>query len=232
MFLTSAVLCAAYAIAFSLYHVVRALTARDPTGWRWDTVGAVVVTGLAVLFVTPIAGLLAYHIRLMWSNRTTIELVSQPLRLVAPAFRLAPKKKKKERGALTRAFGTWAAPPRPATGFARRPDDRSPPPAGPRRRREPVEALEPVAEREGRSRSAEAALCSPVGAAARPDPVERVVERGRARGRRGAGSYRSLEGSRERDEARMIRWPGGGSDVGDFRPSVRLAHGATHPERV
>lgn len=52
------------------------LTETNETGWRWDTVGAVVTAVLAVVFVTPIAGLLGYHIRLMWSNRTTIELVS------------------------------------------------------------------------------------------------------------------------------------------------------------
>ncbi|GAA5881493.1 hypothetical protein JCM3774_000135 [Rhodotorula dairenensis] len=74
-FLTSAILCALYAIAFSLYHIVHALTSADSTRWRWDTVGAVVVAVLAVFFVTPIAGLLAYHVRLMWCNRTTIELL-------------------------------------------------------------------------------------------------------------------------------------------------------------
>lgn len=75
VFLTSAVACAFYAIAFTLYHVVYALTEADSTGWRWDTVGAVVTAVLAVVVVTPIAGLLGYHIRLMWSNRTTIELL-------------------------------------------------------------------------------------------------------------------------------------------------------------
>ena len=76
VFLTSAVVCAFYAIAFTIYHVVYALTEIDETGWRWDTVGAVVTAVLTVVFVTPIAGLLGYHTRLMWSNRTTIELVS------------------------------------------------------------------------------------------------------------------------------------------------------------
>ncbi|GAA5961039.1 hypothetical protein JCM8115_002667 [Rhodotorula mucilaginosa] len=75
VFLTSAVVCAFYAIAFTIYHVVYALTEIDETGWRWDTVGAVVTAVLTVVFVTPIAGLLGYHTRLMWSNRTTIELL-------------------------------------------------------------------------------------------------------------------------------------------------------------
>ncbi|KWU42459.1 zf-DHHC-domain-containing protein [Rhodotorula sp. JG-1b] len=75
VFLTSAVVCAVYALAFTLYHIVHALTEADSTGWRWDTIGAVVTAVLAVVFVTPIAGLLGYHIRLMWSNRTTIELL-------------------------------------------------------------------------------------------------------------------------------------------------------------
>ncbi|GAA5982530.1 hypothetical protein JCM10908_006686 [Rhodotorula pacifica] len=88
VFLTSAVLCAFYAIAFTLYHVVRALSGEGSTGWRWDTIGALVVAVLAVVFVTPIAGLLVYHVRLMWTNRTTIELLRPaPLRgsLVDPS---------------------------------------------------------------------------------------------------------------------------------------------------
>ncbi|POY74907.1 hypothetical protein BMF94_1883 [Rhodotorula taiwanensis] len=75
LFLTTAVLAAFYAIAFTLYHIVHALTAPGSTGWRWDTIGALVVAVFAVLFATPLAGLLAYHVRLMWSNRTTIELL-------------------------------------------------------------------------------------------------------------------------------------------------------------
>ncbi|BGP58394.1 Eukaryotic peptide chain release factor GTP-binding subunit [Rhodotorula sphaerocarpa] len=75
VFLSSAVLSALYAIAFTLYHIIDATTGPNAVGWRWDTIGAIVVALLALVVATPLAGLLIYHIRLMWSNRTTIELL-------------------------------------------------------------------------------------------------------------------------------------------------------------
>lgn len=83
-FLVSSLLCSAYAIAFTVWHVVDAHQVRtaqgEPRGaaWlrHWDTIGALVSLVLTVGITIPVAGLFAYHVRLLWTNRTTIEMVS------------------------------------------------------------------------------------------------------------------------------------------------------------
>jgi hypothetical protein len=81
VFLISTVLLAIYVIVFSIIHLVinhkkYSGTSTDAIS-RWDSVGSVIVIILSFAVVVPIGGLLGYHLRLMWMNRTTIEMVSR-----------------------------------------------------------------------------------------------------------------------------------------------------------
>lgn len=64
-------------IAFSAWHIAR----RSDDIGRWDVAGSIVVIILAVGLGAPIGGLAGYHVRLLWTNRTTIEMVSCSLSL-------------------------------------------------------------------------------------------------------------------------------------------------------
>lgn len=77
-FLVSAIVCAVYAVAFSAWHIAHAHKQAQEEGreWAtWDVVGAFVVAVLAFGLACPIMGLFGYHVRLLWANRTTIEMV-------------------------------------------------------------------------------------------------------------------------------------------------------------
>lgn len=77
-FLVSATICAIYAIAFSAWHIAHKhkQAAASGTHWAtWDVIGSFIVALLAFALVCPIGGLLGYHLRLLWINRTTIEMV-------------------------------------------------------------------------------------------------------------------------------------------------------------
>ncbi|BGP20486.1 hypothetical protein JCM10213v2_008647 [Rhodosporidiobolus nylandii] len=81
-FLLSAVLCSIYSIVFSAWHIYRTTTLPHPPSnpssssiqWNWETIGALVVAILAFGLLVPVGGLAAYHARLVWSNRTTVEM--------------------------------------------------------------------------------------------------------------------------------------------------------------
>lgn len=75
-FLVSAVLNAVYAMSFSAWHIHRRSELGSDWARRWDVIGSFVVAVLAFAFFVPIAGLLGYHVRLLCSNRTTIEMVN------------------------------------------------------------------------------------------------------------------------------------------------------------
>lgn len=78
-FLVSATICAVYAVGFSAWHIAHkhSQAAANGTTWAtWDVIGSFIVAILAFVLFCPIAGLLGYHVRLLWSNRTTIEMVS------------------------------------------------------------------------------------------------------------------------------------------------------------
>ncbi|KAI5481635.1 hypothetical protein MNV49_002861 [Pseudohyphozyma bogoriensis] len=77
-FLVSAIFCTIYAIAFSSWHISRrAARAAPGESWagRWDVAGSFVVAVLSFALFCPIAGLFGYHVRLVWVNRTTIEML-------------------------------------------------------------------------------------------------------------------------------------------------------------
>lgn len=61
-----------YSIAFTAYSI--SLTPSDPT--HWDSVGSYILLALLVIVSVPVGGLGLYHARLVWKNRTTIEMVS------------------------------------------------------------------------------------------------------------------------------------------------------------
>ncbi|GAA6026504.1 hypothetical protein JCM10207_007740, partial [Rhodosporidiobolus poonsookiae] len=75
-FLLAAVLSAIYSISFSAWHIWRR-SVLDPDGWstHWDTIGAFVVCILSFGLLVPVGGLASYHARLVWTNRTTIEML-------------------------------------------------------------------------------------------------------------------------------------------------------------
>ncbi|GAA5964578.1 hypothetical protein JCM21900_001905, partial [Sporobolomyces salmonicolor] len=77
-FLVSAILCAIYAIVFSSWHIWRRHDLSSTTGssWasKWDTVGSFVVAIISFGLLVPVAGLASYHAKLLWTNRTTIEM--------------------------------------------------------------------------------------------------------------------------------------------------------------
>ncbi|GAA5947900.1 hypothetical protein JCM10213_007643, partial [Rhodosporidiobolus nylandii] len=85
-FLLSAVLCSIYSIVFSAWHIYRTTTLPHPPSnpssssiqWNWETIGALVVAILAFGLLVPVGGLAAYHARLVWSNRTTVEMLRPP----------------------------------------------------------------------------------------------------------------------------------------------------------
>ncbi|GAA6042388.1 hypothetical protein JCM8097_004492 [Rhodosporidiobolus ruineniae] len=80
-FLLSAVLSALYSLAFTAYHIAHAVSASHSELSRWDIVGAIVVLVLTVGMLVPVGGLAAYHARLVWGNRTTVEMLrTLPLR--------------------------------------------------------------------------------------------------------------------------------------------------------
>ncbi|GAA5918535.1 hypothetical protein JCM6882_009760, partial [Rhodosporidiobolus microsporus] len=74
-FLASALLSGIYSLCFSAWHVSRTAD-LDPAGWtgRWDAIGAIVVAVLSFGLLVPVAGLASYHARLVWTNRTTVEM--------------------------------------------------------------------------------------------------------------------------------------------------------------
>ncbi|KDE05951.1 hypothetical protein MVLG_03637 [Microbotryum lychnidis-dioicae p1A1 Lamole] len=84
-FLVSAILCAVWAIAFSAWHIghqqalsrdpINAADFRRPWITRWDVIGSIVVAVIAFALLVPIFGLFTYHARLIWTNRTTIEML-------------------------------------------------------------------------------------------------------------------------------------------------------------
>lgn len=81
-FLLSGILTAFYAIGFSVYHITSLQSSSLGDGWlgEWQTIGSFVVAVLAFVMIVPCVALFLYHIRLVWSNRTTIEMV-RPLAL-------------------------------------------------------------------------------------------------------------------------------------------------------
>ncbi|GAA5937881.1 uncharacterized protein JCM15063_005400 [Sporobolomyces koalae] len=70
-FLASANILLVYSIAFTAYYI--SLTRSSAT--RWDSIGAYILLALLVGFAVPVAGLGLYHARLVWKNRTTIEML-------------------------------------------------------------------------------------------------------------------------------------------------------------
>ncbi|GAA5894638.1 hypothetical protein JCM8208_006032 [Rhodotorula glutinis] len=72
-FLLSAVVAGLYSLAFSAYHISRRASASQLR--QWDTIGAIVVLVATFAFLVPVGGLAAYHARLVWTNRTTIEML-------------------------------------------------------------------------------------------------------------------------------------------------------------
>ncbi|GAA5905970.1 hypothetical protein JCM5296_001304 [Sporobolomyces johnsonii] len=78
-FLLSAIFCAIYAIVFSSWHIWRRHDLSSTTGgsWasKWDTVGSFVVAIVSFGLLVPVAGLASYHAKLLWTNRTTIEML-------------------------------------------------------------------------------------------------------------------------------------------------------------
>ncbi|KAM0754656.1 hypothetical protein T439DRAFT_377104 [Meredithblackwellia eburnea MCA 4105] len=74
-FLISAILCSIYAIAFSAWHASN----QWSSNLRWDTIGSIVVAVLAFALLCPIFGLFGYHCKLLWENRTTIEMLRPKL---------------------------------------------------------------------------------------------------------------------------------------------------------
>ncbi|KAM0788296.1 hypothetical protein ACM66B_001440 [Microbotryomycetes sp. NB124-2] len=83
-FLVSAVLCAIYAISFSAWHIAQRQSLsvnpssdsfNQPWATRWDVIGSFIVLVMTFALLCPIAALLSYHVRLVWTNRTTIEML-------------------------------------------------------------------------------------------------------------------------------------------------------------
>ncbi|GAA5927124.1 hypothetical protein JCM3775_002452 [Rhodotorula graminis] len=72
-FLLSAVVAGLYSLAFSAYHISRRASASQLR--QWDTIGSIVVLVATLAFLVPVGGLAAYHARLVWTNRTTIEML-------------------------------------------------------------------------------------------------------------------------------------------------------------
>ncbi|GAA5888925.1 hypothetical protein JCM16303_002782 [Sporobolomyces ruberrimus] len=70
-FLSSSNLLLMYSIAFTAYSI--SLTPSDPT--HWDSVGSYILLALLVIVSVPVGGLGLYHARLVWKNRTTIEML-------------------------------------------------------------------------------------------------------------------------------------------------------------
>ncbi|GAA6024207.1 hypothetical protein JCM11491_001285 [Sporobolomyces phaffii] len=70
-FLVSANLLLAYSIAFTAYYI--SLTPSSPR--RWDSIGSYILLALLLAVTIPVAGLGLYHARLVWKNRTTIEML-------------------------------------------------------------------------------------------------------------------------------------------------------------
>lgn len=88
-FLVTSILCSVYAVAFSAWHI-SSRHSEDPSSWasHWDTIGSFVVCVLAFGLFLPIFGLFSYHLRLLWTNHTTIEMVRSPS-LPPPPFIVA-----------------------------------------------------------------------------------------------------------------------------------------------
>lgn len=72
-FLLSAVVAGLYSLGFSAYHISQRASASQLR--QWDTIGAIVVLVATFAFLVPVGGLAAYHAQLVWTNRTTIEMV-------------------------------------------------------------------------------------------------------------------------------------------------------------
>ncbi|GAA5839844.1 hypothetical protein JCM9279_005183 [Rhodotorula babjevae] len=72
-FLVSAVVAGLYSLAFSAYHISQRASASQLR--QWDTIGAIVVLVATFVFLVPVGGLAAYHAQLIWTNRTTIEML-------------------------------------------------------------------------------------------------------------------------------------------------------------
>ncbi|KAK4051928.1 Eukaryotic peptide chain release factor GTP-binding subunit [Microbotryomycetes sp. JL201] len=83
-FLISATLCAIYAICFSAWHIAHrqsqsinpnSASYGQPWATRWDVIGSFIVLVVSFGLACPIGSLLGYHLRLIWTNRTTIEML-------------------------------------------------------------------------------------------------------------------------------------------------------------
>jgi hypothetical protein len=73
-FLLSSNLLLLYSISFTAYYISQTPNSRSPT--RWDSIGSYILLVVLVAVMVPVGGLGIYHARLVWKNRTTIEMVS------------------------------------------------------------------------------------------------------------------------------------------------------------
>ncbi|GAA5827179.1 hypothetical protein JCM5353_001017 [Sporobolomyces roseus] len=70
-FLLSSNLLLLYSISFTAYYI--SLTPSHPS--RWSSIGSYILLALLVGMMVPVGGLGLYHARLVWKNRTTIEML-------------------------------------------------------------------------------------------------------------------------------------------------------------
>ena len=76
--LIAAVICCAFTIGVSIAHLAqKASSSGGGDFWNdWRNIGSIILLTLSAAVMIPIGGLLAYHCRLIWLSKTTIEIVS------------------------------------------------------------------------------------------------------------------------------------------------------------
>lgn len=86
-FLISTVVCSASTLGVSAAHMARSASNDESFFDNWRNIGSIALLVITTAVTIPILGLLAYHCRLIWLSRTTIEIVSEMI--PSPRFALA-----------------------------------------------------------------------------------------------------------------------------------------------
>ncbi|KAK9898629.1 hypothetical protein P389DRAFT_167155 [Cystobasidium minutum MCA 4210] len=73
--LIAAVICCAFTIGVSIAHLARKASSGDGFWNDWRNIGSIILLALSTAVAIPISGLLAYHCRLIWLSKTTIEIL-------------------------------------------------------------------------------------------------------------------------------------------------------------
>lgn len=77
VFLSTAVLCCVWSVCFCAYLVARQKRELPSDQWpgEWHVAGSTAVAAASFILLCPIGGLWVYHLRLVLTNMTTIEMV-------------------------------------------------------------------------------------------------------------------------------------------------------------